>query len=164
MYRYTEVPEKRCSSDSRPSKDAGQRTTSEQSLARLTKAMIPTSLSRRQFIGRSSGATLGSVALVLMQEAGGASDPTGGRGLTPVGDEQPKATLHWDEGPDNATGLLFEWGEDGVSFPNVVPIAANLTSAVIGFPRPGTYYGRLKAYNDAGTSPPGQVLVIPVKS
>ena len=128
---------------------------------RLTKAMISPSLSRRQFIGRSGGATLGSVALVLLHEAGAGSDPTG---ATPVPDEPRNVTLHWDEGPENATGLLFEWGEDGVSFPNVVPVAARLTSTVIAFPRPGTYYGRLKAYNDAGTSPSGNTLIIPVKS
>ena len=129
--------------------------------ARLTKAMISPSLSRRQFIGRSGGATLGAVACGLMHEAGAVSDPTG---ATPVPDEPRNVTLHWDEGPDNATGLIFEWGEDGLSFPNVVPIAVRVTRTVVGFPRPGTYYGRLKAYNEAGTSPPGNTLTIPVKS
>ena len=123
--------------------------------------MISTSLSRRQFIGRSGGATLGSVALVLLQEAGAGSDPSG---APPVPDEPRNVTLHWDECPENATGLIFEWGEDGVSFPNVVPIAARLTSTVVAFPRPGIYRGRLKAYNEAGTSPPGNTLIIPVKS
>ena len=92
-------------------------------------------------------------------EAG--SDSTG---VTPLPDEPRNVTLDWDEGPENATGLIFEWGEDGVSFPNVVPVAARLTRTVVAFPRPGTYYGRLKAYNEAGTSPPGNTLIIPVKS
>ncbi len=126
--------------------------------------MISTSLSRRQFIGRTGGATLGAAALGLIAAAGADSDPTDGRGVNWVPGDPPKVTLHWDEGPENATGLLFEWGEDGVSFPNVVPVAARLTSTVIAFPRPGTYYGRLKAYNNAGTSPPGNILIIPVKS
>lgn len=131
---------------------------------RQSLAMISQSLSRRQFIGRTGGATVGSVALGWMGEAVGVSDPTGGRGVIPAPDEPPKVTLQWDEGPDNSVGLLFEWGEDGVSFPNVVPIAAGLTSTVIGFPRPGVYHGRLKAYNDAGASPPGEVLIISVNS
>jgi hypothetical protein len=127
--------------------------------------MISQSLSRRQFIGRTGGATVGSVALGLMDAAGADSEPTAdGRGVTAVPGDPPAVTLQWDEGPDNATGLIFEWGEDGVSFPNVVPIAARVTRTVVGFPRPGTYYGRLKAYNEAGASPPGKVLIIPVKS
>ena len=126
--------------------------------------MISTSLSRRQFIGCTGGATVSSVALGLMGAAGADSDPTDGRGVTSVPGDPPKVTLQWDEGPDNASGLIFEWGEDGVSFPNVVPIAARVTRTVVGFPRPGTYYGRLKAYNEAGTSPPGNTLIIPVKS
>lgn len=130
----------------------------------MTKAMNSTSLSRRQFIGRTGGATVGSVALGLSAAAGADADPTDGRGFTAVPGDPPAVTLQWDEGPDNATGLIFEWGEDGVSFPNVVPIAARLTRTVVGFPRPGTYYGRLKAYNEAGESPPGNTLIIPVKS
>ncbi len=131
---------------------------------RLTKAMISPSLSRREFIGRSGGATLGTVALGLMHDAGADADSNGGRGATSVPGNHLKVMLQWDEGPDNATGLLFEWGEDGVSFPNEVSVAAGLTRTVVGFPRPGTYYGRLKAYNEAGTSPPGKTLIIPVKS
>ena len=130
----------------------------------MNKAMISTSLSRRQFIGRTGGATVGSVALGLIAAAGAEPDPTEVRGVNRVPGDPPKVTLQWDEGPDNASGLIFEWGEDGVSFPNVVPIAARVTRTVVGFPRSGTYYGRLKAYNEAGTSPPGNTLIIPVKS
>lgn len=127
-------------------------------------AMISQSLSRRQFIGRTGGATVGSVALGLIAAAGADSDPTDDRyGVTPAPGDPPKVTLQWDEGPDNATGLIFEWGEDGVSFPNEVPIAARATRTEVGFPRSGTYYGRLKAYNEAGVSPPSRVLIIPVK-
>ena len=126
--------------------------------------MISSSISRRQFIGCTGVTTVGSVALLLLHEASGASGPGDARDLASLPDEAPEVTLHWDEGPEDAMGFVFEWGEDGVTFPNVVSIEGRLTRTSVAFPRPGTYYGRLKAYNAAGTSPPGQTLIIPVKS
>jgi hypothetical protein len=127
-------------------------------------AMISQSLSRRQFIGSAGGAAAGAAAFMMWRQADAVSDPSVGRGTTSGPDAPRKVTLHWDQGPDNATGLLFEWGEDGINFPNVVSIAARLTSTEIEFPRPGIYYGRLRAYNDAGVSPPGETLIISVNS
>jgi uncharacterized protein (DUF1501 family) len=69
--------------------------------------------------------------------------------------------LHWTDRSDNEAGFILEWGKDGTSFPNVIPVASGTSSTTVVFPRPGTYFARIKAFNPAGESAYGNTLTIP---
>ena len=69
--------------------------------------------------------------------------------------------LHWTDRSDNETGFILEWGKDGTTFPNVISMDSGSSSTTVTFPRPGTYYARIKAFNPAGESAYGNILTIP---
>ncbi|MCW1923010.1 DUF1501 domain-containing protein [Luteolibacter arcticus] len=68
--------------------------------------------------------------------------------------------LHWTDRADNEAGFVLEWGKDGTTFPNIFEIAAGSSHTTVTFPRPATYFARIKAYNAAGESAYGNILTI----
>jgi len=72
--------------------------------------------------------------------------------------------LHWTDRSDNEAGFILEWGKDGTSFPNLLQVASGTKSTSLVFPRPGTYYARIKAFNAAGESAYGNTLTIPAQA
>lgn len=67
-------------------------------------------------------------------------------------------TLYWTDNSGDETGFKVEWGTNGTTFPNTVLVAANATSTTLSLPGAGTYYARVKAYNDSGDSDASNVL------
>jgi hypothetical protein len=72
--------------------------------------------------------------------------------------------LHWTDRSDNEAGFILEWGKDSTSFPNLLQVASGTKSTSLVFPRPGTYYARIKAFNAAGESAYGNTLTIPAQA
>ncbi|HEY1120279.1 MAG TPA: DUF1501 domain-containing protein [Haloferula sp.] len=68
--------------------------------------------------------------------------------------------LHWTDRSDNEAGFILEWGKDGMAFPNLLQVASGTKSTSLVFPRPGTYYARIKAFNAAGESAYANTLTI----
>ncbi|RYD40091.1 MAG: fibronectin type III domain-containing protein [Verrucomicrobiaceae bacterium] len=72
--------------------------------------------------------------------------------------------LHWTDRSDNEAGFILEWGKDGLAFPNLLQVASGTKNTWLVFPRPGTYYARIKAFNAAGESAYGNTLTIPAQA
>ena len=67
--------------------------------------------------------------------------------LTANSDLANKITLHWMDNSDNETGFWIERSLDGISFEEIATVSANVTSYQEQTLDPGTYFYRVRAYN-----------------
>ena len=72
--------------------------------------------------------------------------------LTANSDLANKITLHWTDNSDNETGFWIERSVDGISFEEIATVSANVISYQEQTLAPGTYFYRIRAYNQDGNS------------